>query len=243
MASLPSSATALRARWVAPLPTRRWAVSRSHTLAWLLLASAVVVALRVPWFHVPLGNDEGGLTYIARTWHGHGSFVYGDVFIDRPPLLLLLFRVAALTGGTAAVRTIGVVLALLLTLVVTLLARELGGRRAVPWAALLAATLGSSVAIGAVFTPAELPAAGTSCSSVLALAVAHRRECGRMRLFFAAGALAVAALLFKQSFLDAVAAGVAYFVAVTIFERPTWRSLSGRLAAYTAGAGAVIAVL
>src|SRR4051794_15904975 len=107
MASTSFPGAALRARWSAPLATRPRAAAGSHTLMWVLLASVVVVALRLPWLHVPLGNDEGGLLYIARAWHGHGSFLYGDVFIDRPPLLLLLFRVAAFTGGTASVRTLG----------------------------------------------------------------------------------------------------------------------------------------
>lgn len=34
----------------------------------------LAVALRAPYFRVPLGVDEGGIAYIAQAWPGgHGS--------------------------------------------------------------------------------------------------------------------------------------------------------------------------
>jgi hypothetical protein len=60
----------------------------------------VVVLARVSTLWLPLRADEGGYLLVARQWRSGGEFIYGDYFLDRPPLLLLLFRLAALGGGT-----------------------------------------------------------------------------------------------------------------------------------------------
>ena len=105
---------------------------------------------------VPFGPDEGGLSFIARQWgSGHGS-LYGAYWLDRPPLLVALFKLAWPAGRSACARS----------------ARwrrrarrrdrrrsrtRLGGpasgARSPPS---LAAVLASAVALAAVFTPAEL---------------------------------------------------------------------------------------
>ncbi len=172
-------------------------------IACMLLA----LVLRAPYLHATLGIDEGGLTYIAQHWgSGHGS-LYGSYWIDRPPLLLALFRVAGL-GGATGVHVLGAVAAVALVGLAFALGRELGGAATGLGAALLAALLTGSPVIGAVHTPAELLAAVPSTASLLALLVAYRT--GRLRWVAAAGALAVSALLVKQSFLDAGAAGAVF---------------------------------
>ncbi len=167
----------------------------------------VALVLRAPYLHATLGIDEGGLTYIAQHWgSGHGS-LYGSYWVDRPPLLLALFRLAGL-GGASGVHVLGAVAAVALVGLVFALGRELGGTVTGLGAALLAALLTGSAAIDAVHTPAELLAAVPSTASLLALLIAHRT--GRLRWVAAAGALAVCALLIKQSFLDAGAAGAVF---------------------------------
>jgi hypothetical protein len=89
-----------------------------------------------------------------------------------------------------------------------------------------------------VATPAELLAALPSALSVLCLVLAHRRREGR--LVFAAGVLAAAAVLTKQSFLDAGAAGVAFVVVTGVVNRELrvrWPL------AYAAGAGIPLVAL
>ncbi|MEJ7742564.1 MAG: hypothetical protein WKF73_08505 [Nocardioidaceae bacterium] len=36
---------------------------------------------------------------VARQWTADGSALYGDQWVDRPPLLLVIFRLAATLGG------------------------------------------------------------------------------------------------------------------------------------------------
>src|SRR3712207_8637438 len=60
----------------------------------LVVLCALVVAVRATYVPRPLRNDEGGYLLIARQWHTGGVVPYGDYFVDRPPLLLLLFWIA-----------------------------------------------------------------------------------------------------------------------------------------------------
>ncbi|MGZ8648116.1 MAG: glycosyltransferase family 39 protein, partial [Solirubrobacteraceae bacterium] len=199
----------------------------------LLLA----LALRAPYLSTSLGRDEGGVAFIARNWpSGHGS-LYGSYWLDRPPLLVALYKLAVVAGDTG-VRVLGALAALALVTAIARLGREVAGRRAGLIAGLLAALLTGSVAIGGVHTPAELLAAVPSTLSVLSLVLAHRRR--RARWLFAAGLLAVAALLIKQSFLDAGVAGLAFVVASGVAGRGVrvrWPL------AYAAGAALPIAAL
>jgi len=216
---------------------------RRHTPLLLVLgAAALAVVLRAPWFSTPLGNDEAGLTFVSAHAHGGGPFEYGSTFIDRPPLLLGIFHLAGELGGTAAVRTFGAMAVGLLVFLVALVARELGGTRAAVGAAFIAAVLGSSPALTSVLTPAELLAVLPSTASVLALLVGRRLVGGRSLACFAlAGSLAVAALLVKQSFGDALLAG-AVCLGLGLYlagsDRGGWLRSA---AAY--GAGVCVAVL
>jgi hypothetical protein len=94
-----------------------------------------------------------------------------------------------------------------------------------------------------VFTPAELLAVVPSSASVLVLLVALERESHRLRLLAAAGALAVTALLVKQSFADALVAGVVALAAAKALGL-SWRETARRAGAYAAGvAGVVLALI
>ena len=137
-------------------------------------------------------------------------------WVDRPPVLILLFKLAAL-GGTGGVRALGAVAACALVVAITLLARRLAGRRAGMIAALLAALMTGSSAIQSIYTPGELLAAVPSTLSILALVHAHHSR--RIGAVAAAGALAMIAVLVKQSFLDAGFAGVVFVLASAVADR------------------------
>lgn len=93
-------AVALRARL-----KRRGVVSERARTWWTLGGCfLIVLLLRAPYLAVPLGRDEGGLAFLARHWDG-GS-LYGAYWVDRPPLLLALFKLAVL-GGDRGVRVLG----------------------------------------------------------------------------------------------------------------------------------------
>jgi hypothetical protein len=194
-------------------PSRFGALSALLRGWWVLGGCLLLVlALRAPYLSAPLGRDEAGITYVANHWSvGRGSFLYGPYWLDRPPLLVGLFKLAGL-GGDRGLRVLGALAAIVLVVAIVLLARAVAGPRAGWIAGLLAAFLAGSASLGAVYTPGELLASVPSTLSVLCLVHAHRSR--RARFVLAAGALAVAAALIKQSFLDAGFAGVV-FVAVS----------------------------
>src|SRR3954447_12021555 len=87
----------------------------------------VALLLRAPYISTPLGRDEGGLTYLAQHWSG-GS-LYGDYWVDRPPLLIDLFKLAGL-AGELGVRLLGALAAVSLVIAIALLAQAVAGPRA-----------------------------------------------------------------------------------------------------------------
>ena len=207
---------------------------QSRPSFWIAVGAVLALVLRAPWLGAPLGRDEGGLALVAAAWD-QGPFAYGDYFVDRPPLLVALFRMA---DGPVGVRVFGAIAAVGAVVIACLIARRLGGPRAVAGAAVVSAVLVSSTALGSVLTPAELLAIVPSAASVLVLLVALERPAG-LRLFAAAGALAVVALLVKQSFGDALLAGAAALLALAWTRRP----FLARSIAYGAGAAATILLL
>jgi 4-amino-4-deoxy-L-arabinose transferase-like glycosyltransferase len=199
----------------------------------LVLAAALLLCLglRLPYMNFPLGTDEGGVAFIAKAWGtgGHGS-LYGAYWLDRPPLLVALYKLAV-PGGAVGIRVLGALAALALVVGTTVLARAVAGDHAARVAALLSAGLASSIALTAVFAPAELLAAAPACASVVCLVTAHRR--GQARWLVGAGVLAVTAALIKQSFLDAGFAGAVFLIARSLRDR---RPRLRWAVAYAAGA-------
>jgi 4-amino-4-deoxy-L-arabinose transferase-like glycosyltransferase len=206
-----------------PLPGRSPAAAAPRREARLrgtpaVLAAALLatVALRLPYLHLPLGIDEGGVAFIAKAWgSGHGS-LYGAYWLDRPPLLVALYKVAVL-AGPVGIRILGALAAVALVVATTAAARAVAGDRAAKVAAVLSGVMASSVAMSSVFSPAELLAAAPAAASIGCLAGAHRD--GRAGWLVGAGLLAVAAALIKQSFLDAGFAGAVFLVASGAAQR------------------------
>jgi hypothetical protein len=205
----------------------------------MALGVALALLLRAPWFDAALGRDEGGVAFVAQNWHGGGEFAYGSWFLDRPPLLVALYRLAGDTE--VGIRVLGAVAASLLVVLSTALAVRVGGRRAAPWAAGISAVLASSFAIRSVYTPAELLAVMPSCASVLLLVVGLQTR--RLWAFAGAGALAATALLVKQSFGDALVAGFVALAAAKLVGGVSWRDSGRRVAAYGGGVAAVALAL
>jgi 4-amino-4-deoxy-L-arabinose transferase-like glycosyltransferase len=198
----------------------------------LVLAVALIVCLglRLLYIDFPLGTDEGGVAFIAKAWGtGHGS-LYGAYWLDRPPLLVALYKLAVL-GGPLGIRVLGALAALALVAITTAVTQAVAGHRAARVAAVLSAGLASSAALSSVFTPGELLAAVPACASVGCLVAAHRRD--QARWLVGAGLLAVAAALVKQSFLDAGFAGAIFLIASSVRDRRPRLRWAG---AYAAGA-------
>lgn len=207
-----------------------------------LLALAVVAALlRVPYFGSPLSPDEAGFTLVARQW-APGTSLYGAYWVDRPPLLLELFRLASHLGTPLGLRLLGCLAAATATLFVGACARSLIGSQAGFWAGASAAVGLSSPVVGAVQVNGELLAAPFIAASLYCWVEARCRQDGaRLGLMAVSGAAAAAAVLVKQNMVDAV-----LFCAVaTVLD--AWRGraeLSSVLVPVASWvAGAVVAVL
>ena len=179
-------------------------------LAWFVLCASLSVALRLPFMTVPLGTDEGGYAFVARAWAStHGS-MYGAFWLDRSPLLVLLYRLGIL-GGDIGVRLLGMVAAILLVVGAMVIAHRIAGARAARIAGLITAFMTSTVVLGGVFTNNELLATVPVTFSIVALVIARDSDRPRL-LLFTAGLAASCAFLIKQSFADALAAGAVFLL-------------------------------
>jgi hypothetical protein len=190
----------------------------------------------LPFLWRPLSPDEGGFLIVASQW-APGSSLYGDYWVDRPPVLIGLFALADGIGDPWALRLLGT-----LAVVATVLLAGLIGRLAAP-----ATRIGPALAAGtaAIFTATPLfggsvvhgellalPFILTGLAAAIAASTAESdvRALGLSTLAGVAGALAV---LTKQSQLDV-------FVAVLVLAVVTRRTRL--LAGVVAGGGLTLAV-
>ena len=179
-----------------------------------------VVVLHMPTMTGTLSSDEGGFAMIARWLSTPGHYLYNTMWVDRPPLLIGVFKVATLLGphGTRIVAT---ALAAVLVATIGLTARLLAGTRAGVWAAWIACGLAGSAMFATQQLNGEIIAATAVSLAMLAAVHAVLRSHGPSALL--AGVAASAAVLVKQDFADGlVFAGVYLFLSAR--TRPELRS-------------------
>ena len=184
---------------VAPArPDRRTAVRFLGPLC------ALVVLARLSYVPRPLRNDEGGYLLIARQWHTGGEFMYGDYFVDRPPLLMLIFRIAALTEWDQALRLLAIPFVLVFVLAGWRAGTLLGGPSGGRWAAVVAAGVMCSPGLAAEQADGELFGAALVMAALALALSAWHADTPRRRLWVAvaAGAVAASAPLIKQSLIE-----------------------------------------
>ena len=56
------------------------------------IAVGAVALSRLLFLARPATPDEGGFLMVASQWHVGGTSLYGDYWVDRPPLLIGIFR-------------------------------------------------------------------------------------------------------------------------------------------------------
>lgn len=203
-----------------------------------LALPVLAVLARVPLLAAPARTDEVGYLLVARHAHAGGPFLYGDLWVDRPPLLIGVFRLAAALGGLPALRVLGLGVAAVLVVAAADVGRTLGGPRGALWAGATAAALQASPLLGAPEVDGELLGAALV---MLAVAVGLRAlvlPLGRRRvaLTAAAGALAASSLLVKQNLADGlVLLGALLLARLLQRDEPAAQALS-RTGALVAGA-------
>jgi 4-amino-4-deoxy-L-arabinose transferase-like glycosyltransferase len=207
---------------------------------WALAASAVACfVLHLPFLTTPLSVDEGGYGYVAEWW-SRGADLYGDVWVDRPQGLLLLYRGAlALPGGHALdIRLMAALWSCAIAVVLGLLLTRLAGRRAGIAAALLSGLLSTAPVIEGFTANGELMA---TLPALAALALTARWQArGGLRIMVLAGLCAGAGFLVKQSGYDG---GLASGVWLVLAAWRGWRPAADALRALGALALGVALIL
>lgn len=188
---------------------------------WLGVAGLSLLATVgwLPFLGTTLSPDEGGLLMVAGQWEA-GSSLYGDHWVDRPPVLLMLVALAEAAGGPLALRimgTLAVAVAVLLAGVVGRLAAPQRPRAPVLTAGTAAVLLATPLFGGGSVSNEVLaaPFLMGGMAAVLASLSAPGRA-SRLAWGVAGGAAGASAALVKQSLVD-----VLLLVAVLVVLR--WR--------------------
>jgi hypothetical protein len=220
--------------------------------AWVIVATTaglgtVVGLSRLPFLTAPVSPDEGGFLVVGSQW-SPGSALYGNYWVDRPPLLIAAFAVADSLGGPLALRLIGLAAVLLAIAAAAALGWYASGRRptgAVASAWVVAALLATPL-FGTRIVDGELLASPLVLGGLAAL-VASYDATPRTRtvaLRGLAGGLAASAFLVKQDMVDVLV------VACVLGAHTLWRRGLGPAGGFllplvggaVATAGAVTAV-
>ncbi len=190
----------------------------------LAVALSLGVLLRIPFLSAPLQPDEGGFLMVARQWTADGSALYGDQWVDRPPLLIVIFRLAATLGGDPVTLRILALLFGAATVVAAWWAgRVINGPRGALAAAVVAAAISSSYKLDGFALTGEAIAVAlvmTSCALTLDATYSSRTSRQAVVLALGSGILAAMAFLVKQSFVDA---GLFAFVLLSMAVPRSWR--------------------
>ncbi|MFL6090928.1 MAG: hypothetical protein ACJ71Z_12400 [Aeromicrobium sp.] len=216
---------------------------RTTAIGWLSVTGACVTTLVIHalFLRRALGPDEGGFSVVARYWGHSGHYLYGPLWVDRPPGLLLVFDIANRLGPYG-VRVLAAVTAMVIVLGVSRAARTIAGEGAARWAAWTAAAFASSAAIQANQLNGELiGAALLSLSCAAVLAALHSQPVAAGGLGAVAGALAGGAVFVKQNLLDAVVFAGVLLVATLLARR--WTPSASATGVGLVGGGAAVLAL
>ncbi len=206
----------------------------------LPFAVALVVILRLPFLGWPLNADEGGFLYLAQHWDGDGPSLYDHQWVDRPPVLLLVFKLGGVLGGPLALRLIALTLACIVVVAGWWAGGLINGSTGAVLGALVAAATSSNFVFdGFALVGEGIAGAFVMMSCALTLQADWCRSRGGRRrgpraafgIAVAAGMLSSAAFLTKQNFLDAAVFALVLLVPAL---RASWRTLG----AWFAGASA-----
>ena len=178
---------------IVPVAAQVWLLAGAAALGWL------------PFLGGTLSRDEAGLLMVGSQW-GPGTSLYGDYWVDRPPLLVAMFGGVSILGDETAVRLLGSVAAAACVLVAAALGRAL--------APLVPKAQVALAAVAAVATATPLMGAGAVNAEILAVpfvlgglwamvrALGHRSGSNAARFALLAGVLGASAALVKQNFID-----------------------------------------
>ncbi len=100
---------------------------------YLFLAVSFVAVVHLAFLTTPLHVDEAGLALVGHAMisaHDHGHSLYGNLWIDRSPLLLVIYGGMDLFFGHIGIRIIGLIAGIGTVLVVNALAKMILNHKA-----------------------------------------------------------------------------------------------------------------
>lgn len=201
----------------------------------VLVAAALTVALRLPFVNDLPYPDESGLLVVASHWQQGGPFLYGQFFVDRPPLLLGFFRLADAFGGVVPLRVLGLGLVVCAVCCAARAGRLLGGVRGSAAAALTCAALLADPLLGTREVDAETVGVPLVLLAALLALEGVRRDRGGVLWLTGAGAAGAAAVLVKQNLADGCLFVVALVIARALLAHVDVRRTLRELACVAAG--------
>jgi hypothetical protein len=212
-----------------PLPLVR------HDRVFLGAIAALAVLLRFPGLLWPLMPDESGFTLVARHWDAAADTMYGQYWVDRPPILIALFRLSDWIGGSYAPRVVSAALAAVMVVAAYRAGLVIAGRVTARWVAVACLALISQPALTMWSAKSESLGVPFTMVSCLLIVETLYRQPGRARYVaaFGAGLVGALALGMKQSLFGPELFGIVAFLLALRTRR-----LAGREARRVAGATA-----
>lgn len=209
------------------------------SLPWVPAAVLVMIGLRLIQLRLGGTPDEGGFLVLAGQWSSSGDSLYGNYWVDRPPLLMMLFQVADLFGGIAALRVLGIAISVATVLLLASTARRVFDDKAASVTAVVAAALLGGPLAGAASVNGELmalPFLALGLRTATEAVLTDNERTARVAALVT-GAAAVSALLVKQNMVDVVVFAAVFWVFSWRQHRITWGQLAQRVGLAALGAG------
>jgi hypothetical protein len=201
------------------LTTSRWAAR----WGWVVIVAVTTAVVRVPLLGLPLDPDEGGYAYVAHRWAAGARLYTTAAWVDRPPVLMLIFRwITDLSYSPIALRLAAMLAAVVVAVGAGACARMLAGPRAGLVAGLLAGIVLAGPFVEGYQLNGELLASSVGTWAVAAALASRRQERAGRRgtgWLLLAGVLAGTAPLVKQSAVDALVAVLAIALADSVRTR------------------------
>ena len=220
------------------------ALSRARIVpvAGVVVVVAAVCAVRVWFLRIALIPDEGGFYLVARTWSTHGKNLYGHYFVDRPPGLIVVYKLAALTDHVVSVRVLSAAAAVVTVLALARSAQRLGLPVVAP--AVAAGALLSNPLDESIYGSSGLFAVPFVALAILFAVEMMQPERSRGYVFATlSGVAATLAVTMKQNYVDGFVFVFVVLLVHVIQGRCTLRLAFLRGLAFTLGAAIVVVAM
>ncbi|MGB3329604.1 MAG: glycosyltransferase family 39 protein, partial [Thermomicrobiales bacterium] len=167
---------------------------------WLAVAMLLGLALRIPFFGLPIIPDEGGYAYATRGWLDGSGQLYHDLWISRPQGIFYVYAIVMKTLGddVLAFRFAAWAAGAITTIAVWMFARMWAGRRVGNLAAIAFACISAAPTIEGFTANAEVFMALPAAFAAVVLLHASRNQ-WRMPTLVFAGVLIGLAIIVKPS--------------------------------------------